>query len=310
LKEKRVIILLGPTGVGKTGVSMLIAASLETEIISADSMQVYRGMDIGTAKPKPVERSLIKHHLIDIVNPSDTYSVGRYINDVRPVIDTLHSKNKIPVVVGGTGLYIRALTKGLFTAPEADPDLRTTLLEMEKRSPGSLFLTLKKVDPEKAESISPSDKRRLIRALEVSIRTRRPISELQRELTSPLPYEYIKIGLKRERDELYRLIDERVDDMFSNGLIEEVKRLLEKDPSDTPLQAIGYKEVLYYLRGEKDIDETKNLIKRSTRRYAKRQFTWFKKEESVQWVDITAIFRPDEIFRKLLRETSLKDLIS
>ncbi len=305
-----VIVLLGPTSVGKTALSIKIARALDTEIISADSMQIYRGMDIGTAKPSKEELSMVPHHMIDIVEPSERYSVGRFIEEVIPIIEGLHKRGKIPLVVGGTGLYIKALTRGLFSAPEADEDLRAELKRQEAENPGCLYRKLKELDPEKAASLNPNDTRRIIRALEVCFRAERPISELQREFTSPLPYSFTKIGLTRLRKELYRMIEERVDEMFQRGLIEEVRRLLEKNPSETPLQAIGYKEVISYLEGKKSLEETIHLVKRATKRYAKRQFTWFRKEPDIQWVDITGLFDTDAIYRRVLEKTTLRSFIS
>ncbi len=306
--EKRILILTGPTCVGKTGLSLLIAEYLDTEIISADSMQIYRGMDIGTAKPSHDERRRVKHHMIDIVEPSERYSAGRYIDDVMPIIRSLHSRGVIPLVVGGTGLYIRAMTRGIFDAPQSDPELRAYLRELEEASPGILYGKLQELDPEKASLIKPGDLRRIIRALEVILKTGSPMSVLEREFTKPLPYEFIKIGLTRQRRELYRMIEERVDEMFRQGLVEEVKRLLERNPSETPLQAIGYKEVIAYLRGEQSLDETVHLVKRATKRYAKRQFTWFRKEPGIQWVDITGLRDERDIFEKVLKGTTLKEL--
>ena len=306
--EKRILILTGPTCVGKTGLSLLIAEYLDTEIISADSMQIYRGMDIGTAKPSHDERRRVKHHMIDIVEPSERYSAGRYIDDVMPIIRSLHGRGVIPLVVGGTGLYIRAMTRGIFDAPQSDPELRAYLRELEEASPGILYGKLQELDPEKASLIKPGDLRRIIRALEVILKTGSPMSVLEREFTKPLPYEFIKIGLTRQRRELYRMIEERVDEMFRQGLVEEVKRLLERNPSETPLQAIGYKEVIAYLRGEQSLDETVHLVKRATKRYAKRQFTWFRKEPGIQWVDITGLRDERDIFEKVLKGTTLKEL--
>lgn len=308
--EKRILILTGPTCVGKTGISLLIAEYLDTEIISADSMQIYRGMDIGTAKPSNDERRRVKHHIIDIVEPSERYSAGRFIDDVTPIIKSLHSKGKIPLVVGGTGLYIRAMTRGIFEAPSADAGLRAYLKELEESSPGILYERLQELDPEKASMLKPGDLRRIIRALEVILKTGSPMSVLERESTKPLPYDFIKIGLTRQRRELYRMIEERVDEMFEQGLVEEVRKLLDKNPSETPLQAIGYKEVVGYLRGEQSIEETKHLIKKATKRYAKRQFTWFRKEPDIQWVDITGMRDERDIFEKVLKETTLKELLS
>jgi tRNA dimethylallyltransferase len=272
-------------------------------------MQIYKGMDIGTAKPTKEQLSQVKHHMIDIIEPSESYSVGRYIKEVKPIIERLHSLQKVPLVVGGTGLYIKAMTRGLFEAPEANPELRKQLKEIEERNPGTLYAELQRLDPQKAKEVSPTDLRRIIRALEVIMTAERPMSSLQRELTSPLPYQFYKIGLTRDRKELYRIIEKRVEEMFNRGLVEEVERLLKKNPTEVALQAIGYKEVIAYLRGETELEETIRVIKKATKRYAKRQFTWFRKEEAVQWVDITGLFDPEEIFQKIIRETNLKEFI-
>ncbi len=286
----KVLILLGPTGVGKTGVSILLAKELGTEIISADSMQIYRCMDIGTAKPSEEERAIVKHRMIDSVDPWESYSTGRYIEDVVPIIEELHKRGKIPIVVGGTGLYIKAITRGIFSGPSADWQLREELLSMEEENRGSLYNYLKQLDPEAASKITSNDVRRIVRALEVCLKTKKSMSEMQAKLTNPLPYEFIKIGLNRDRKELYRMIEERVDEMITAGLVDEVKKILEMNPDRTPMQAIGYKEIAMYLKGEISLDEAILLIKRGTKRYAKRQFTWFKKEDGIRWIDITGIY--------------------
>lgn len=290
----KVIILLGPTGVGKTGVSLLLAKKLGTDIISADSMQIYRHMDIGTAKPTPDERAMVKHHMIDIVGPRESYSTGKYIDAVVPIIEGLHRKGKIPIVAGGTGLYIKAMTRGIFSGPSADWSLRENLLAGEKAENGSLYKYLGELDPEAAGKITPNDTRRIIRALEVSLKSASNISDMQKRFTQPLPYEFIKIGLSRDRKELYSLIEKRVDEMIANGLEEEVKNVLHLIEASfvSPLpsmQAIGYKEIAMYLQGGISRDEAVRLIKRGSKRYAKRQFTWFRKEEGISWVDITGI---------------------
>lgn len=304
----KVIILLGPTGVGKTEVSILLAKALDTEIISADSMQIYRGMDIGTAKPSEEQRMNIKHHMIDIISPSEPYSVGRYIEDVTPVIEALHRKGKIPIVAGGTGLYIKAMTRGIFSGPSADWKLREELASLEEGQGGALYSYLQEFDPEAASKIMPADTRRIIRALEVCLKTKKGISEFQQKLTTPLPYEFIKIGLRRERKELYRMLENRVDKMIAAGLVEEVKKLtslVSNSKLQTPnfelscMQAIGYKEIAMYLNGEIPFEEAIRRIKRNTKRYAKRQFTWFKKEEDIHWIDITGIQDVNEILRHI-----------
>jgi tRNA dimethylallyltransferase len=307
----KVLILLGPTGVGKTGVSILLAKALNTEIISADSMQIYRHMDIGTAKPSKEERATVRHHMIDIVNPSEAYSTGKYIEAVVPIIEGLHKTERIPVVVGGTGLYIKAMTKGIFSGPSADWTLREYLLSMEKEENGSLYNYLKELDPEAAEKITPNDTRRIIRALEVCLKSKETLSEMQKKLTSPLPFEFIKIGLSRERKELYRMIEKRVDKMIIDGLVNEVKKAIEMTGnSEIPLpsmQAIGYKEVAMYLQGQITLDEAIRLVKRGTKRYAKRQFTWFRKEEGIHWFDITGIDDSREAFMRV--SYILRDLL-
>jgi tRNA dimethylallyltransferase len=296
---KRVIILLGPTGVGKTGASILLAKALDTEIISADSMQIYRGMDIGTAKPSIQERAGVVHHMIDIVDPSQSFSTGQFLQAVSGVIEGLHKRGKVPVIVGGTGLYIRAVTRGIFSGPSADWTLREELLGREREEKGALFSYLSKTDPKAAERIGRNDTRRLVRAIEVCLKSGDRMSLLQEKLTSPLPYDFLKIGLTRERRELYGMIERRVDRMIEEGLLEEARRLLLRTPDRTPLQAIGYKEIEAYLRGGISWEETVALIKRNTRRYAKRQFTWFRKEEGIRWVDITGIYASAEVFAKV-----------
>lgn len=300
----KVIILLGPTCSGKTGAAILLARALNTEIISADSMQIYRRMDIGTAKPSKKELRAVPHHLIDIIEPHEEFSAGRFLEEAVPVIKRLHGENKIPLVVGGTGLYIKAMTRGLFSAPSADDELRGELLGLEERGGLELRALLKELDPEAAALIAPADKRRILRALEVCIKSGKSFSGMKKALTAPLPYEFIKIGISRSRPELYALIEKRVDEMLRRGLAREVKRILAaatEKPSKTAMQAIGYKEIASYLKGLYTSDEAERLIKRNTRRYAKRQFTWFKKEEAVHWVDASGLDNPQQIF-ELVKE--------
>jgi tRNA dimethylallyltransferase len=298
---KKVIILLGPTGVGKTGASILLARKLGTEIIGSDSMQIYRGMDIGTAKPTLEERAEIRHHMIDIVDPSESFSTGQYIEKVVPIIEDLHAAGKIPLIVGGTGLYIKAVTRGIFSGPSADWNLRDSLIEREEDERGSLYAYLSEIDPDAAAKIEKNDTRRIVRAIEVRMKSGEKISLLQKRYTQPLPYEFIKIGLSKERRELYRMIEERVDRMVACGLREEVVRLLRMNPGRTPLQAIGYKEFALHREGGITLKEAVALVKRNTRRYAKRQFTWFRKEEGIRWIDITGVHTDKEIFRAIER---------
>ncbi|MDW7998944.1 MAG: tRNA (adenosine(37)-N6)-dimethylallyltransferase MiaA [Thermodesulfovibrio sp.] len=304
--NKRIIILLGPTGVGKTDISITLAKLLNTEIISSDSMQIYKYMDIGTAKPNLQQRKEVIHHMIDIVNPWEYFSTGAYIEMASEIIENLFKKKKTPLVVGGTGLYLRAMTEGIFEGPDADWDLRTELLEKERDKPGSLYNLLKEIDPAKADKIYPSDLRRILRALEVFFKEKKRISELQETLTKPLPYDFIKIGITRERKELYRIIEERVDKMISSGLIEEVRKVLSLikknsvSPSPLPaLQAIGYKEIAGFLADLYSLEEAVRLIKKRTKNYAKRQFTWFKKEKDIKWFDVSGRYDFERIAEEI-----------
>jgi tRNA dimethylallyltransferase len=305
LRSKKIILLLGPTGVGKTALSLLLARYLNTEIISSDSMQVYKHMDIGTAKPTEEEKRYVKHHMIDIVEPWQSYSAGAYIKAVKPIIKKLIEDEKIPLVVGGTGLYIRAMTQGIFEGPSADWDLRKSLINKERESPGYIYNLLKTLDPYYASKVMHTDLRRITRALEVCLRSNKSFSELHRDFTIPLPYNFVKIGIKRNRKELYDLINKRVDRMIESGLVDEVRGIINmiKEHSKTTdifslssMQAIGYKEIAKHLYGEFNLYEAIRLIKKRSRNYAKRQFTWFKKEEGINWIDISGIFDPDEIF--------------
>ncbi len=309
---KKVIILLGPTGVGKTSASILLAKALSTEIISSDSMQIYRHMNIGTAKPSQEQMRTVKHHMIDIIDPWESYSTGEYINDARLIIDNLHKNNKTPVIVGGTGLYIKAMTRGIFKGPSADWDLRNSLLKKEQEEKGFLYEYLKSIDAEAALKIMPADSRRLVRALEICLKSNKPLSELHQLTTQPLPYEFIKIGMTRERNELYEMIEQRVDNMIENGLIKEVETVLnlinkhfgKADPKPenyelSAMQAIGYKEIVAHLKGVISLKDAITLVKQKSRNYAKRQFTWFKKEQDIRWIDATGIYEPAEIFDQL-----------
>ena len=305
-QNNTVIIIMGPTGVGKTALSIFLAKALNTEIISADSMQIYRNMDIGTSKPSRRELKEIKHHLINILPPDESFSAGMFKKMATKIIDNLHGKGKIPVIVGGTGLYIRTLTKGLFEGPEADWSLREKLIEEERHfGKGYLYKHLKKNDPVSADRINPKDTRRIIRALEVSLKGRKTISELQHLSTVPQAYNFIKAGLLRERKEIYGLIEQRVDAMMKKGLLQETRRLLKMNPHRTPLQALGYKEMQLYINGLVSIEEAVRLLKKRTKMYAKRQFTWFKKEPDVKWVNITGIMDADKIFAKVVNDVEI-----
>ncbi|MGC2424420.1 MAG: tRNA (adenosine(37)-N6)-dimethylallyltransferase MiaA [Nitrospirota bacterium] len=284
-----IYIIVGPTAVGKTEISLAIAEEIGAEIISADSMQVYRGMDIGTAKPTLQERARVPHHLIDVADPKEEFSAGRYVQLADEAIGDIGRRGKIPMVVGGTGMYIRALLQGIFEGPGADFMLREALYDTERKEPGILYNQLKNKDKKAAEKIHPSDVRRIIRALEVFEKSGKPISEKQSQWGNKGRYEYQIAGLTMPRPELYRRIDARVEKMFKIGLLDEVKTLRDKGCArEMPsMHALGYKQLMAYLDGELGLDEAVRLIKRDTRHYAKRQYTWFNGQEGVQWVDIS-----------------------
>ncbi len=290
LKNIPLVIVLGPTAVGKSEHALELAQRFDMEIINTDSMQVYRGMDIGSAKPSPAQRKLVTHHLIDIKNPDEDFSAAQFRKEALNSIASLHRKGKLPLLVGGTGLYIRALTRGLFPAPPADQRLREELKEQQKNK-GKWYLhrELTKIDPAAASRIHPNDTFRVIRALEVFHLTGKSISEQhQNHQFKESYFNVLKIGLTRDRKELYDRIERRVDLMITSGLAEEVKSLLTKGypPTIKPFQSLGYKQVLGFLQGETDMDEAVQLIKRNTKRYAKRQITWFKKDKEIQWITL------------------------
>ncbi|MBL7048416.1 MAG: tRNA (adenosine(37)-N6)-dimethylallyltransferase MiaA [Nitrospira sp.] len=306
--KKTVIILLGPTGVGKTACSLMLAQALDTEIISADSMLVYRGMNIGTAKPSTEELNAVPHHLIDILEPDQLFSAGIFREKASAIISDLHGRGRVPLVVGGTGLYIRSLTQGLFDGPSADWEMREALLKEEQvQGRGYLHERLIKLDPVSAVSMDPGDTKKVVRALEVLMQQGERLSESTQASTFPLECEFIKIGLTRERSELYPRIEQRVQKMVEEGLEEEVRSLLARNPGRTALQAIGYKEMISFINGLESFDETLRIIKKRSKMYAKRQFTWFKKEPDIYWVDITGIDDAQMIFEKVLNDVRMLD---
>ena len=285
-QRKKLLVIAGPTASGKTALSLLLAKQMNGEIVSADSMQIYRGMDVGTAKATPDEQAEVPHHMLDLLDPGENYSVSRYVEDASAVCDALLSRGKLPVVTGGTGLYIDALLAGRQFAgvSDADEDLREQLSQDYDRLGGEAMLQrLSAVDPDRAAKLAPTDRRRLIRALEVYELTGHTISEHD-ELTRTFPpaFEALYVVLDYDdRKALYTRIDERVDRMCEEGLFEETQHLLDcgVPDSSTCMQAIGYRQAAMALRGEITREEAVALIKQATRRYAKRQLTWFRRHE-------------------------------
>lgn len=302
MPDKPILIIAGPTAAGKTEASILLATEIRAEIVSADSMQIYRGMDIGTAKPTRDQRSLVYHHMMDIVEPDQPYSVGDYLRDARSAIDGIIASGGVPIVVGGTGLYIRALTRGLFHGPPADLELRERLIGRESEDPGSLYSDLVKVDPEAAVKIHPNDLRRTIRALEVFYLRDRKLSDFHREHRfQDSPYAFRLLFLVRNRAELYHRIEQRVDQMLAEGLEAEVKQLMERGygPDLSSMQGLGYQHLMAFFLGKLSREEAVALLKRDTNRYAKRQFTWFRREPAAVWIDITGISKAGEIVERI-----------
>jgi len=283
----RVVILLGPTGVGKSKLVLELAEAFGGEILSADSMQVYRYMDIGTAKPAPEDQKRVRHHLIDLVTPDQPFHAALYRTLGRKTIDQLYKRGKPIWVVGGTGLYIKALTQGLFPGPKIDPTVREKL-KQEAKEKGEAFLyqRLKEVDSKTASHLHPHDLFRLIRALEVFDSTGVPISFFREQHRfGERPYLSLKIGLKMDRKMLYRRIEERVDQMMERGFLQEVKKLMGMGYGSElkPMQSLGYKQLIQFLSKKIGWDEAVQQIKRDTRHYAKRQWTWFKGDPEVCW---------------------------
>ncbi|PKL81692.1 MAG: tRNA (adenosine(37)-N6)-dimethylallyltransferase MiaA [Ignavibacteriae bacterium HGW-Ignavibacteriae-3] len=287
--ERKVIVILGPTCSGKTDLGISVAEKLRSEIISADSRQIYKYLNIGTAKPTANVMKGIPHHFIDMLNPDQDYNVSRYENDALSVMNELLYRGKIPIVVGGSGLYIRALTKGIFDSVDNDPDYREELLEQrEKFGNEFLYNQLKAVDPESAANMLPQNWKRVIRALEVLHLTGEPIWKIQQNHSRTSDLKFCMYGLSWDRETLYKNIEKRVDKMISSGLVDEVKQILDMgyNKNINSLNTVGYKEIISYLENEISLDRAIELIKRNTRRYAKRQLTWFRKDELINWLPI------------------------
>lgn len=297
MKNRKVLILTGPTASGKTDLAIRLAQSLNTEIISVDSRLVYKDFNIGTAKPTIEELSAVKHHLIDIVEPTFNYTVALYKNDARKIIDNLHLENRIPILAGGTGLYIRAAIEEL-NIPEVKPDVGyRNYLKQLVLDEGNTFVhdMLRQVDEQSAQRLHPNDILRIIRALEVYKHTGEPLSKLQTRGESI--YKPIYIGLtSNERDFLYRRINQRVFDMIESGLVDEVKSLVNKyDRTLSILKTIGYKEVIAYFDGQTSFNTMIEEIQANTRRFAKRQLIWFRADERIKWYYIDVDSKEDII---------------
>ncbi|MCB0278103.1 MAG: tRNA (adenosine(37)-N6)-dimethylallyltransferase MiaA [Calditrichaeota bacterium] len=285
--HNHILIILGPTASGKTRLALELAKLVPIEIISADSRQVYRHLTIGTAKVSEAEMKAVPHHLIDILEPNQEYNAGRFVDDSLKLINDIQERNKLPLIVGGTGLYISSLLDGLSIQSPSDPDLRERL-ENQYKTDGleSLYKQLQLFDPQSASEIHPHNKQHIMRALEIYLITGIPKSQYKTE--KGLSYQGVSkiYGLDWPRTELYERINQRVDQMLEQGLVAEVENLIKMgfDPNLNSLQTVGYSEVFAYLNGEYDTDRMLELIKRNSRHYAKRQLTWFRKDSRINWI--------------------------
>ncbi|MGA9348216.1 MAG: tRNA (adenosine(37)-N6)-dimethylallyltransferase MiaA [Anaerolineae bacterium] len=288
-KSEILVVIVGPTAVGKTRLALRLAQEFDGEIVSADSRQVYRGMDIGTAKPTLEERRRVPHHLIDVIAPDEAFTLAQYQELAYRTIDDVLARSKVPFLVGGTGQYVRAVVEG-WGIPRVPPneELRAEFYrQAEIEGEEVLHARLREVDPVAAQRIDPCNVRRVVRALEVYLETGQPISELQRK--KPPPFRILQIGLTIERQELYRRIDERVDRMIEGGLVEEVRGLVERGYSyELPsMSGLGYQQMGLYLRGQVSLEEAVQLIKHHTRRFVRHQYNWFRLDDkAIRWFDV------------------------
>jgi len=304
--KKRLLIIVGPTAVGKTDTSILVANELNGEIISADSMQIYKYMDIGTAKPTLEERKGIPHHLIDVVNPDENFSVAEFQKLAKNKINELVLNKKLPIVSGGTGLYINSLIYDMdFTKSVSNWKLREELQE-EANEMGNEYIhnKLKEIDPSAADRIHPNNLKKVIRAIEVYYETGDKIGDFSKDIKLNEEYEFFLVGLTRDREELYERINIRVDIIIKQGLVEEVKKLLDLGYSKELVSSngLGYKEIIRYLEDEYDLDEAINILKRDTRRYAKRQLTWFKRYSDINWYDLSNYSSNENLAEDIIKD--------
>lgn len=303
-KKEKLVVLIGPTAVGKTKLSIELATKLNAEIISGDSMQIYKGMDIGTAKITRDEMEGIPHHLIDIKEPHESFSVAEFQVVVRKLITDIHNRGKLPMIVGGTGLYIQSVIYDYqFTDDASNPEYRKILeQQVAERGVDTLFQELKEIDPDSAERIHPNNVRRVIRALEIFKTTGKTMTEYMEGQKRELNYDIALIGLTMERELLYKRINKRVDLMLESGLLDEVTAFHSRELRDCQsIQAIGYKELYSYLDGSLSLEEAIQQLKQNTRRYAKRQLTWFRNKMDVKWFDFSVENDFEEKFNEIYK---------
>jgi tRNA dimethylallyltransferase len=287
LADPLLVGILGPTGSGKTALSLALAERLQGEIVSCDSVAMYRELEIGTAKPSRAERARVPHHLVDCLNPADVMTAGEYGRQARAVLEVIKSRGRLPIVVGGTGLYLRALVDGLFLGPQRSEGLRARLRQAAgKKRQDYLQRMLARLDPEAAARIHANDTPKLIRAIEVCLTARAPITEIWKGASEPLRgFRIFRIGLNPERSALYQRLNKRAEQMFAAGLVEETRDLLAKYGPAEPLNSLGYKQAAQLLRGELQRPQALAAVQQAHRNYAKRQLTWFRREPNVFWID-------------------------
>lgn len=298
--KKKLLALIGPTAVGKTTISINLSQRINGEIISADSMQIYKYMDIGTAKVTSEEMKAVPHHLIDIIYPDEEFTVAQYKDKASECINRINNSGKIPIIVGGTGLYLNSLVYELkFTNVEPNDELRKKYNDIaDSHGNEYIFDKLSKVDPVSAKKINLNDRKRVIRALEIFYETGKPMSYYNKNFRKATDkYNLEIIGLTMDRSLLYSRINKRVDLMIQNGLIDEVQRLLNMGYTKdmVSMRGIGYKEIIPYIEGDSSLEETIKILKRNTRRYAKRQLTWFRRDKRIRWIDIDQFNSIDSI---------------
>jgi len=306
IRAKPLVAIVGPTAVGKSHIAILVAKALGTEVLAADSRQVYRGMDIGTDKPSADERQGVPHRLIDLVDPDQSFNTGEFRRHAVAEITRLHREERVPLLVGGTGLYVRTVLRGLWEGPPADWEFRRMLTrDADANGADWLYRKLVHVDPESARRLHPNDRTKIVRALEVFHLLGRPLSEEhKRHAFADRPFTPLLIGLTRERPALYRRVDDRVELELAKGLVEETRSLMSKGYGRDigSMKGLGYKQMAGYLAGDYDYEEAVRRLKRDTRHFAKRQLTWFRKEPGMMWLSIGDAETPAQVADRIVGE--------
>ena len=301
--ERKVIVIVGPTCSGKTRLGIQLANKLNGEIISADSRQIYKYLNIGTAKPEEQILKKVKHYFIDQLEPDEDFNVSKFEKEALKIIQEIFGESKQPIVVGGTGLYIKALIDGIFDTVDTDEEYRHDLLELkDKFGNDFLYDKLKQADPESAGKMQPSNWKRIIRALEVYHLTGERIGIHQEKYERKIDFNFVQYGLNWERKTLYNNIESRVDKMINAGLVDEVKEIIDKgfNKNLNSLNTVGYKEIISFIKGEITLERAAELVKRNTRRYAKRQMTWFRKDQRIKWFDVKAVEEINNVCEQIL----------